>query len=234
MAKKIDFFNSNYEFIEIPRPARNFIPDWYKQAKRFFPDNKLRITNDGNANLAHKLCVPFLDSLTNGYIAYSWTDIFVENSDIGLKLKWRNSIDGLEPVTERPKYAAETMPVPHGHSSQQFTWLNVFQIKTPPGYSSIISHPFNRFDLPFTTLTGIVDTDGGMQSGQVPFFMKEGFEGVIPAGTPMFQILPYKRENWKSDSNPDLMNMDRHHHFHSLKNVFGFYKNSIWKNKKYD
>jgi hypothetical protein len=234
MSKKIEFFNSGHEFIEIPKSSKNFIPDWYKQAKRFFPDNKVRIFPDGNANLAHKLCVPFLDSLTTGYIAYTWIDIVVENTDLGLTLRWREASQDFPPVTERPKNAAETMPVPHGHSPQQFTWLNAFQIKTPPGYSCLISHPFNRYDLPFTTLTGVVDTDGGMQSGQVPFFMKDGFSGIIPAGTPMFQILPFKRENWEAKSNPELMEMDRHHHFHSLKSIFGFYKNMIWEKKSYD
>jgi len=29
----------------------------------------------------------------------------------------------------------------------------------PAGYSLLITHPFNRHDLPFVTLTGLVDAD---------------------------------------------------------------------------
>ena len=36
---------------------------------------------------------------------------------------------------------------------------NFWTIETPPGYSMLITHPFNRPDLPFTTLTGLVDCD---------------------------------------------------------------------------
>ena len=32
--------------------------------------------------------------------------------------------------------------------------------------------------------------------GNVPFFIKSGFEGVIPAGTPIAQLIPIKREKW--------------------------------------
>ena len=31
-----------------------------------------------------------------------------------------------------------------------------------------------------------------------PFFIKEGFTGLIPYGTPIVQIIPFKRDDWKS------------------------------------
>ena len=30
-------------------------------------------------------------------------------------------------------------------------------------------------------------------------WIKQGFEGVIEKGTPMFQIIPFKREDWKAE-----------------------------------
>jgi hypothetical protein len=35
-------------------------------------------------------------------------------------------------------------------------------------------------------------------SGNIPFFIKEGFSGVIPKGTPIAQVIPFKRESWTS------------------------------------
>jgi hypothetical protein len=137
-------------------------------------------------------------------------------------------------MSERPKYVAETLPVPAGHANQHFAWHNIYQIKLPKGYSLLLTHPFNRFDLPFTTLTGIADADYGMQQGNVPFFIKEDFEGIIPAGTPMFQILPFKREDWKSSKNENLNDLDREHSFNNMRKISGFYKDNFWNRKKYD
>jgi len=69
--------------------------------------------------------------------------------------------------------------------------------ETPPAFAPV-THPVNRFDLPFTTLTGLVDTDlyrmissTFRRSGEIP-----GFQGVLPKGTPVAQCLPVKRDLW--------------------------------------
>lgn len=233
MSKNIEFYNSGYEFIEIPQQSKKFIPEWYKEAKKFFPDNKLKFTS-GHPNLSMKMCMPFLDSLTSGYIAVTWCDILVTRTELGLKLDWRVADSIPQPITERPKNVAETLPIPAGHANQHFAWHNIYQIKLPKGYSLILTHPLNRFDLPFTTLSGVVDADYGMQQGNVPFFIKENFEGIIPAGTPMFQIIPFKRENWTSSKNDDLNNLDKYHEFNNLKKMYGYYKDKFWNRKSYD
>jgi hypothetical protein len=47
------------------------------------------------------------------------------------------------------------------------------------------------------TLTGVVDTDAYPLVVLFPFMMKNTFEGVIEKGTPVVQIIPFKREDWK-------------------------------------
>lgn len=233
MPKIIKFYNSGNEFIDIPQSSKKFIPEWYKEAKRFFPDNRLNFTQ-GHPNLALKMCTPFLDGITSGYIATTYCDILVTKTDLGLKLDWRSTDTIPTPVSERPKIVAETLPIPEGHSDQHFAWHNIFQIKLPKGYSCFIGHPLNRFDLPFTTLSAIVDADYGMQQGNVPFFIKSNFEGVIPCGTPMFQIIPFKRENWKSEKDISLKDLDKKHEFLNLRTMHGYYKNKFWNRKSYD
>lgn len=233
MSKKIEFDNSGHKYISIPKQAKNYIPDWYKESTRYFPDNKLKFIN-GMPNLGMKLCVPFLESFTTGYIAETWCDILVTKTELGLKLDWRVTQDIPKPVNERPKIIADTLPVPAGHADQHFAWNNIFQIKVPKGYSLILMHPLNRFDLPFTTLGGIIDADYGVQGGNVPFFMREDFEGIIPAGTPMFQVIPFKREDWTSEKNDELRELSREHSFENIRKIGGFYKNYHWSRKKYD
>jgi hypothetical protein len=78
-------------------------------------------------------------------------------------------------------------------------WNNPWAIKTPPGYSCLITQPFHR-DLPFTILPGIVDTDTYPVPINFPCVLSNiEFEGLIPAGTPLAQIIPFKRDSWISE-----------------------------------
>jgi hypothetical protein len=66
----------------------------------------------------------------------------------------------------------------------------------------LITSPLNRLDLPFRSLTAVIDADvfyhilpDPMQGGgNYPFYLNRGFEGIIPIGTPMCQYIPFKRE----------------------------------------
>ena len=73
-----------------------------------------------------------------------------------------------------------------------------WNIEAPPGYSLLFTHPVNRADLPFTTLTGLVDSDTFCHSPlSFPARWHDAqFNGVLPKGTPVAQCLPVKRESW--------------------------------------
>jgi hypothetical protein len=56
----------------------------------------------------------------------------------------------------------------------------------------------NRFDLPFTTLTGLVDCDR-YQDSWIHFparWNDPNFSGVLPKGTPVAHCVPVKRGDW--------------------------------------
>jgi hypothetical protein len=62
----------------------------------------------------------------------------------------------------------------------------------------LFTHPVNRADLPFTTITGLVDCDRFSDSLlNFPARWRDpAFNGVLPRGTPVAQCLPVKREIW--------------------------------------
>jgi hypothetical protein len=66
------------------------------------------------------------------------------------------------------------------------------------GAGGLFTHPVNRTDLPFTTLTGLVDCDSFHDSPlNFPARWHDAdFNGVLPKGTPVAQCLPVKREAW--------------------------------------
>jgi hypothetical protein len=98
----------------------------------------------------------------------------------------------------------------------------------------MFTHPINRPDLPFYTMTGIVDTDTFPVPVNFPFFIREDFDGIIPEGTPIAQVIPFKREDWKADvdvenqSNPPVSFLNN-----IFSPPFNFYKRNFWKRKKY-
>jgi hypothetical protein len=44
-----------------------------------------------------------------------------------------------------------------------------------------------------------VDTDEYDGEINVPFVFKEGWSGILPVGTPMFQVIPFERHHWESE-----------------------------------
>ena len=110
-------------------------------------------------------------------------------------------------------------------------------IQTPEGYSSLYLTPMNRFDLPFINTSGIIDTDKVSMPGSLPFFLIEGWVGIIPAGTPYAQIIPFKRENWYSSLKIDKAG-DIYDRIIKTRNIFrkpngGIYKDKFWERREY-
>jgi hypothetical protein len=80
-----------------------------------------------------------------------------------------------------------------------FKYHHGWTVKTPKNVSCLFVHPIGYQDLPIRSISGVVDTDEYAGEINVPFTFKEGWTGILPAGTPMFQIIPFERENWTSE-----------------------------------
>jgi hypothetical protein len=228
--KKITFYPKNNlvkEIIPPPKPVQ--IPEWFKKIPIYTNrDNNLFVSN-GEPNYSVKTCMPFLDSFLSGYTIDLWCDIQIRyENDLPL-ITWGNINDELSPVLHRPNDAG--LPVQDGFFPFIFSWISHWGIKTPKGYSSLFTHPLNRTDLPFITTSGIMDTDGWGIWGNQPFALKKDWEGVLPAGTPIVQILPFKRDNWKSSIDDSLTNWAVHENIRRSSKFRGYYKSKYWVKK---
>ena len=76
-----------------PKPSKGFIPEWYKDVPRLAEGAKKLIwpQNYQSPNLTVKICVPFLESMSNGYMVYLSDDIFVEQIDGYPTFRWHPS-----------------------------------------------------------------------------------------------------------------------------------------------
>jgi hypothetical protein len=226
--KFIRFFNPvRKSDLGKPVPTKTKIPEWYKNSESTY------ISPENEVTAGLKKCAPYLDTLVSGYVLVTPFDIFVkEKSDGFVDVSWNGPEDYGDFIAERPKESGALMPRPAGHYPNHMVWAGNWGVNTPRGWSALMTHPLNRFDLPFTTTSGIIDSDKYSASGNLPFFIKEGFQGVIPAGTPFLQIIPIKRSSWKMIYDKGLA--DR-----QIKDNDGFrdgqksYKNTLWQRKEY-
>ena len=230
-SKKIEFAMESPVFNKLGL-MKNVVPEWFKKAEKFM-GGKLDIDPP---TLTVKNCIPFLDTYLSGYYIPTPIDLLVleENGDV--VIKWRH---GVSPGNDqfigvRDGSMTQGMSVPHGYHDKHFTWMTKHVIKSPEGYSLLFTQPLNRLDLPTYTLSGIVDAEYILNGGNLPFFVKKGFTGVIPAGTPVVQIIPIKREKWELIENNNLLKVGQENSQLSRKHIIGFYKNKFWHKKEYN
>ena len=214
---------------EVLKPSKSVIPQWYKDTKQW-------ATVDGNVDQnfepTYKQCVPFMDSLTTGYVLTTPQDLIVQQVDNKSRIIWKKTVFNVPLKVRESQFY--TGPIPPGCDSQHFTWTLPLAMELPKGYSLMFTHPLNRYDLPFITLSSIIDADFALYAGEVPFFIKEGFEGEIPQGTPFAQIIPFKREPWDRKLVTGLYGEADNNLIRSKLRTKGWYKTNIWKKKSYD
>jgi hypothetical protein len=233
-------FHPQEEFAELymepPKPAKNYMPDWYKDMKPFHTDNP-EDNGMGGANGTAKACFPLMDAFTTGYIQETWCDIWVERDPQGKPIlsinpplnNFGSIIGGRIPVPNS-KY---NLPIPAKYYDEELVWRAPWLPQTPKGYSTLFTHPLNRYDLPFRSLDAVVDSDEYWGSGGYAFFLDNNFEGLIPMGTPMFQMIPFKRTDWESSlAKYDEIDMEKRR-YTVQKHFRNGYKNIHWKRKLY-
>src|SRR5262249_47575076 len=75
-------------------------------------------------------------------------------------------------------------------------FINFWTVELPPGYSLFVTHPVNRQDLPFHTLTGLVDAD--RYKDNFIHFPAQGrapdSSGPVRKGPPLAPCLPFRRD----------------------------------------
>ena len=212
-----------------PKPAKNYIPEWYKLLQ---VPNVLEFSDKGGfSNQNVKNCVPFLDAMTQGYIQESWTDIYIKYEQEEVKYYYATKP---EIISHRDKQSTEVLE--DLFYEVEFVWKEQWIPKLPKGYSVLYTSPLNNLSLPFRCLDAVIDADHYYHeyTGQYPFYMYKNFTGLIPAGTPLYQIIPIKRNNWKSVSTQynEVDNIKRNNQLR--KHYFRSYKKQFWQKKRFD
>jgi hypothetical protein len=232
MAKKIYFSRyDNTEAVYNPTPASKLIPEWYKNAKSYLNNEKKPSIDE--AFITIKKCVPVFDSMTAGYLILLGRDLYCEQTETGPFFHWRTEGDEESGKVLTQHVDFQVQGHPDNTLGHQLKIENQWIIKTEPGYSCLITPPMHR-DNQIVVLSAIVDTDKYYEKINLPFNLKnDKFEGMIEAGTPIAQVIPFKRESHKMEVVP----LDEKRSLNNKRVVsaklFDAYRNLFWSRKEY-
>lgn len=223
----------------VPKPTIKTIPEWYRKADRFAVKADGEYWQDpmvGGKIPTWKACPAVFDIMGTGYVYRTPCDIefYEENGMIKAKVLDPQNKDFIQIRPPMPQFKA-----PMGYHEFHFAWWSDWAVQVPEGYSVLYTQPFNRFELPFLTTSGIIDNDKVNLPGTMPFFVVKGFTGIVPAGTPYAQMLPFKREDWESevDAKVPYMKMAMDNNANSKKYRVpdgGVYQKEVWTRRVYE
>jgi hypothetical protein len=173
--------------------------------------------------------------MTAGYLILSAADVYISKQLEGNAYQWAHhnliTAHSLSQVEGYPKSNIKL------NSDLVPKFVNPWIIQTPKNYSCLFISPLHH-DLPFTTIAGVVDTDTFFHQVNFPFFPDPDFEGLIPRGTPIAQVIPFKRESWKMS----IHSLEESSKFQKsslyvegtlLSEYFDRYKKHFWAKKEY-
>lgn len=183
--KFVDFGNIPEEYR--PLPASKMIPSWYKNIESRIPNKK---TPDSTPTI--KKCMPVFDAITAGYIIVSYCDVYVSIKDG--EPSYQSAVPNA--ISFHPRKQAYNHPLANEYMFPK--WMNQWGIKTPRGWSCYFKPLAHNPNPWFEIMEGVVDTDLYTSPVNFPFVLKEtDKEFLIPAGTPIAQVIPFKRSGWK-------------------------------------
>jgi hypothetical protein len=178
--------------LPLPVPARRALPPWLKSMAASAPSADL-----GGRIRTVKHCPPFIDAMGCGFLLPLVTNVRVSAGRFDWS--WDPGVSSFGRYLRSPlsfHFAEQLEGVPFGRPDEAvIKFTNYWTIETEPGWSLLVTHPFNREDLPFRTLAGLVDTDR-YRAGCIQFpalWTDPDFEGVLARGTPVAQCVPVPR-----------------------------------------
>jgi len=229
---------------DYPIPIKLNIPEWYKKLDHTIENKSI------------KGCMPFLDSLTSGYLLKMPQDFNVRHNVINkneegevfkdsfqahalhqfnflLGQKFINLNSG---VDIHAKKQLEGSPLVEKNKNLPFYKIsNPWKIKTPKGYSCLFVPPLNNSDDRFSIISAIVDTDTFPNEINFPIVINGDkypiLETTIKKGTPYVQIIPFQRDSWKMTFKPRKQKeVQNSRLFYELK-LINIYKEKYWNKK---
>ena len=228
MKNKIVFTNTSSLDISLPRPAVQDIPEWYKKHKTYTSNPK---EYSENTAATIKKCIPIFDAMSCGYIIYTPIDIWVTREDGVLFFNWKSKV--FTPIEFQAAEQTEGYFSLKNKKHEDIPKIiNPWSIKTSFGHSCLFLPVMHRESI-IKAFPAIVDTDTYISPVNFPFEMfNSDFTGLIPAGTPVVQVIPFKRLDWNMEEGFDQSSVSKQTNL-VASYFYNAYRNLFWNRKSY-
>jgi|DEB0MinimDraft_10_1074344.scaffolds.fasta_scaffold26835_5 hypothetical protein len=194
-----------------PQHANRFIPEWFKEMKlgnemASFLEEFHDVWTE-NAFTAKK-CPAIQDLMTEGIIIPLWGKMYMghEYDDEGNPLQTYYGMTTNKALNynffgshfEKQVKGMDVGLADLGRMNKSILKLeSPYKIIVPEGYNLLYVDPFYHFRKEIRLLEGLVEAD---KWGYITFpFSIQQKEFILEAGTPLIQVIPYKREKEKID-----------------------------------
>lgn len=235
------------DIIKKPSPSIYSVPKEWKNLPKVI-DHSENVLSAGNimadilpdlTSKTRRMCPAINDSFNFGYVIYCPVDIFIDSTDENslivqeaIDISPPNIYSMAHPIIEQKEvidYAKSDFY--HDHLLKIFT---TFSVRTDPGYSCWFTAPISHPNLAVRAIDGIVDTDVFPADHPIPFLVKKNFKSILPAGTPILQIIPFKREDFYMVDDCTFDFNEAEKRTVKIKSMFkNSYKKNFWKRKKF-
>jgi hypothetical protein len=196
---KIYPFSKDTEFAPEPEPASKVVPDWYRKQPSYM--NEEQALKGGFSASTVKRCMPVFDSMTAGYILKMPCDVYIDATNPEkLEVSLPQSIKFMTKdiiSTHTPQQVTHYPVDTDKYHSKIFRVLPLYSFGTEKGYSCLFIHPMHADNVPFKAIPGLIDTDGYISEGHLSFHIEKNFKGIITKGTPIVQVIPFKRDSYQ-------------------------------------
>lgn len=190
-----------------PSPAIVARPDWWRHMDKYSSDVE-KIFPEGMSHAYYSTarnCPALNDAYNFGYTIYLPYDIYFDATDNETITMVPPQVDistlgeeNFQVVMINEPYQMKGHQVPEGYHHISLKMATLWGVRTEEGYSTWFTQPIGHNDLPYLMFDAVVDTDKWPQRFPYSFWIKKGFKGTIPAGTPMLHVIPFKRDDWQS------------------------------------
>jgi hypothetical protein len=203
------------------------MPRWYKETELRYDDSK-------PLDKSVRACMPFMEALTFGWVIPVPTDISFTYISEGLEVEWSDT-SGFKPLGNHPRAQVGGDAFPHDGEILKFNLP--YTLRTPEGVSTLYMPPLNRIETRFRPFSGVVDTDEYVNQTNIPaLLLDDEFEGIIEAGTPLVQVIPFERDSLVNESETRTATDEEEEWMErtgrAVPAVDAYYKEEVWKPKE--
>ena len=184
------------------QPAKNYIPEWWKNTPSFIPNDrplvpgreKIEAVEKKNTGTI-KICPAVHEWFLQGYVIPMWCDLYLEiNEDSVWSCNYSFPNDLMTAEVTKDTAYITWLPEQYKKNAVAMLRLNCpWRMKTPAGYSSYQFPMYYHFNPDFEVPPGPIWTDE-FHVLNPQLIIKHYGKVKIERGTPLCVYVPYKRE----------------------------------------